>query len=149
MKLVSLLVILLTTATAQANVRLVHPTCDVTLKPNYSNDGINTIVNEAAKKYLSQKGFTVLDYDSLKGFTDEFMVMNYDLNVKFEGKKAYCKGILSLQGAIDESAMLLVNVSNKKGRLTSVANKCVKAVIKDIKDYPACDTVLDPTATRK
>tara|TARA_Y100000591_G_scaffold324972_1_gene345210 strand:- start:1602 stop:1865 length:264 start_codon:yes stop_codon:yes gene_type:complete len=42
--------------------------------------------------------------------------------------------------------MLLATIIDKKGSYKTVSNKCIKDIIKNIKKYPGCSTVLDPEA---
>ena len=132
-----------------AEVRLVHSTCELAIAPTYTNDGLNTFLTEAARAHLTKKNFTVSDYATAGA---DAMAMKLDLTTEIddEGKKGSCKGILSLRGTLDEAAssMLLVNIAKDKGSVHKVANKCIKQILKAIKDYPACSTVLDPDAAQ-
>jgi len=132
-----------------AEVRLVHGTCELAIAPTYTNDGLNVFLTQAAKAHLSKKNFTVSDYATASA---DAMAMKLDLTTEVDesGKKANCKAVLSLRGTLDEagSSMLLANIAQKKGSIGSVANKCIAEILKAIKDYPTCSTVLDPDAAQ-
>ncbi|MBT3584047.1 MAG: hypothetical protein HN509_04005 [Halobacteriovoraceae bacterium] len=125
---------------------LIHKTCQVAVDTTYTNDGLNTIVTQAASEYLSSKGYGVTTKEDAKGAADETMALKVDLSTDLSKKKGSCKAIVSLRGTLDEeaSAMQLASVIKKKGSLKSVANKCIKAIIKQIKGMPKCATSIEP-----
>lgn len=131
---------------AKNEVRLVHPTCKVAIDMNYTNDGLNTFLTQAATQSLSKKGFEVVAMEDAQGGADQVMAIKVDLSTEAVKKRGKCKAVLSLRSAIDDgqTSMLLANIVKKKGSIVKVAGKCVKGVIKAIKAYPKCGTVLDP-----
>lgn len=142
------LLVLSAQAMAKNEVRLVHQTCKLAVHPTYTNDGLNLIVTQAANDYLSDKGYKVITMDQAREETDNVMAIKVDLRTTIDGKKGRCKAIMSLRPTIDElgSDMLLATIIDKKGSYKTVSNKCIKQIIKNVKKYPKCGTVLDPEA---
>lgn len=135
-------------AMAKDDVRLVHQTCKLAVHPTYTNDGLNQIVTQAADDYLTKKGYEIITMDQARQETDNVMAIKVDLTTTVADGKGRCKTIMSVRPTIDEldSDMMLVTILDKKGSYKTVSNKCIKALIKNIKKYPACSTVLDPHA---
>lgn len=130
------------------DVRLVHKTCKLAVHPTYTNDGLNQIVTQAADDYLSKKGYKIITMDQAQNETDDVMAIKVDLKTTVADGKGRCRAILSLRPTLYEldSDMLLATILDKKGSYKTVSNKCIKGIIKNIKAYPGCATVLDPLA---
>jgi hypothetical protein len=142
------LIVLSAQAMAKNEVRLVHESCKLAVHPTYTNDGLNLIVTQAANDYLTDKGYKVLSMEQARAETGNVMAIKVDLRTTIDGKKGRCKAIMSLRPTIDEldSDMLLATIIDKKGSYKTVSNKCIKQIIKNVKKYPKCGTVLDPDA---
>lgn len=131
-----------------SDVRLVHGTCKLAVHPTYANDGLNQIVTQAADDYLTKKGYKIISMKAAEEEVDNVMAIKVDMKTTVSEGKGRCKTIMSLRPTLREldSDMLLATIIDKKGSYKTVSNKCIKAIIRNIKAYPACSTVLDPDA---
>ncbi|MFT6070734.1 MAG: hypothetical protein ACJAT2_000705 [Bacteriovoracaceae bacterium] len=131
-----------------SDVRLVHGTCKLAVHPTYANDGLNQIVTQAADDYLSKKGYKIITMKAAEEEVDNVMAIKVDMKTTVSEGKGRCKTVMSLRPTLREldSDMLLATIIDKSGSYKTVSNKCIKAIIKNIKGYPACSTVLDPDA---
>ncbi|MBK25757.1 MAG: hypothetical protein CME70_17290 [Halobacteriovorax sp.] len=149
MKNLFLLCLFVLTFKAMAgDVRLVHDTCKLAVHPTYTNDGLNQIVTQAADDYLTKKGFKVISMEEAEQENDNVMAIKVDLKTTVADGKGRCRAIMSVRPTLHEldSDMLLATIIDKKGSYKTVSNKCIKDIIKNIKKYPGCSTVLDPEA---
>ena len=147
--IVSLFLLVAHAVQAKRNeVRLVHPTCTLALDTSYTNDGLNEVLTEVANQSLTKKGYKLTTMADAQGKADPTMALRVDFSTTLGERRGACKAILSLRGSVDDmnANMLLANIVKGKGSLRTVANKCVKGMIKAIKAYPKCSTVLDPEA---
>ena len=131
-----------------SDVRLVHGTCKLAVHPTYANDGLNQIVTQAADDYLTKKGYKIISMKEAEQEVDDVMAIKVDMKTTVSEGKGRCKTVMSLRPTLREldSDMLLATIIDKKGSYKTVSNKCIKAIIRNIKSYPGCSTVLDPEA---
>ncbi len=139
---------MLTFQAMAGDVRLVHETCKLAVHPTYTNDGLNQIVTQAADDYLTKKGFKVITMEQAENEKDNVMAIKVDLKTTVADGKGRCRAIMSVRPTLHEldSDMLLATIIDKKGSYKTVSNKCIKDIIRNIKKYPGCSTVLDPEA---